>query len=94
MKIKGVRQVDLANYLGLSKTSITQWKAHSSKSYMKYLDELAEYFDVTKDDLIHADKSNIYASHLSQTEQELVNNFRLLTKEKQSLISQLVKVSI
>jgi transcriptional regulator with XRE-family HTH domain len=93
MKIKGVRQVDLANYLGISKTAVTQWKSHTSKSYMKYLDELASYFDVTKDELIHTDKSNIYESHLSQEEQELLTNYRLLSNEKKRIITQLIKLT-
>ena len=93
MKVKGVRQVDLANYLGISKTAVTQWKTHASKSYMNYLDELASYFDVTKDELIHIDKNNIYQTHLSQEEQELLAEYRLLSKEKKSIITQLIKLT-
>ena len=47
MKIKGVRQTDVARYLGISDNAVSQWKTHTSKSYMKYLDQLAEYFDVS-----------------------------------------------
>ena len=93
MKVKGVRQTDLAEYLGLPRATITQWKSQTSKSYMKYLDQLASYFDVTKDDLIHIKKNNIYESILPQEEQELLQYYRLLSTEKKKAVTQLIKPS-
>ena len=90
MKIKGVRQTDVARYLGISDNAVSQWKTHTSKSYMKYLDQLAAYFDVSKSDLIHTRKEDIYERHLSLEEQELLKEYRLLPSELKKEICQLV----
>lgn len=90
MKIKGVRQTDVARYLGISDNAVSQWKTHTSKSYMKYLDQLAEYFDVTTDELIHTNKKNIYEHHLSQEEQTLLAQYRQLPEDVKKRIAQLI----
>ena len=90
MKIKGVRQTDVARYLGISDNAVSQWKTHTSKSYMKYLDQLAEYFDVTTDELIHTNKKNIYEHHLSQEEQTLLTQYRQLPEDVKKRIAQLI----
>ena len=78
MKIKGVRQSDLAKYLGISKNAISQWKVSKSSSYMNYIDRLAIFFDVSSDDLLYPDKSNLHDTFLSQDEMELVTKYRQL----------------
>lgn len=79
MKVKGVRQKDLAEFLGVSQNAITQWKMHKTKSYMKYLDRLSEYFNVSKDELLQADNKQIFESYLSKDEQQIIKQYRLLT---------------
>lgn len=45
-------QVDFANKLGVGKSLITDWKAKRVHSYNKYLDKIAECFDVSTDYLL------------------------------------------
>lgn len=90
MKIKGVRQVDLARYLGISNNAISQWKNQSSKSYMKYLDQLADYFDVTKDEILHPSSHNLYKTQLSNEEQDMIEHYRLLPSNVKTTIRQLI----
>lgn len=90
MKIKGVRQADLARYLGISRNAVTQWKTGVSKSYMDYLDQLASYFDVTKEQLIHANQDTLYKTQLSLNDQEMLKNFHTLPQSVQHSISQLI----
>lgn len=45
-------QKDLADYLGIGKNRITDWKAGRIQSYTKYLPQIAEYFGVTIDYLL------------------------------------------
>ena len=89
IKIKGVRQSDLAKYLGISKNAISQWKISKSSSYMKYIDQLAVFFDVSPEDLLYPDKSNLHDSFLSQDEMELVSKSRQLKDDqlKKALIA-------
>ena len=74
--VKGVRQKDLADYLGLSKTAITQWKTNNSASYMNYIDELASFFDVSKEEILHPNKELLHDSLLSPEEMEIVHLYR------------------
>ena len=55
-------QQDLTNYLGLEKSTFSAWKNGKSRSYMKYIDKIAEYFNVSTDYLLndfYSIKSNI-----------------------------------
>ena len=46
-RVKGVKQKDLANALGLLHSNISLWKQGKSNSYRRYLPEIAEYLGVT-----------------------------------------------
>ena len=52
MKLKNCDNQMLASALGLNRQVVTDWKAERSKSYMKYLPQIADYFGVTVDYLI------------------------------------------
>lgn len=90
MESKGVRQVDLANYLGLSRNAITQWKMNVSKSYMNYLDELSIYFGVTRDELLRPNINNDTEFHVTREEQSIIEDYRLLPRNRKLLIAQLL----
>ena len=90
MQAKGVRQADIARYLGISKNAVTQWKTHASKSYMDYPEQLAVFFDVSVEDILHTNKDNLYESHLSLDEQQILQDYRSLSKEKKDAIRHLL----
>lgn len=52
---KGVTEQKFLADLGLSRTLLSDWKRGKSKSYRKYLAEIAAYFDVSADYLLHGD---------------------------------------
>lgn len=52
MKLKNCDNQMLASALGLNRQVVTDWKAGRSKSYMKYLPQIADYFGVTVDYLL------------------------------------------
>jgi transcriptional regulator with XRE-family HTH domain len=89
MKTKGIRQKDLAEYLGISQNAVAQWKCERTRSYMNYLDQLASYFNVSKDELLHSDNS-AFETYLSQDEQELVRGYRILKNSTKNAILNLV----
>lgn len=45
-------QKDLADYLGIGKNRITDWKAGRIHSYTKYLPQIAEFLGVSVDQLL------------------------------------------
>lgn len=68
---KGLKQKDLANHLGINQSAIADWKKGKTKSYMRYLPEIAEFLSVTIDDIV--DQSEIY-SYLSRADSWFNNN--------------------
>ena len=57
LKEQNKKQIDLTTYLGLSKNVFTEWKSNRASSYMKYLPQIAEFFDVSVDYLIGKESS-------------------------------------
>ncbi len=54
------KQIELTDYLGISKNAFTNWKIGDNKSYMKYLPQIAEFFDVSIDYLTGNDDSDVF----------------------------------
>ena len=52
LKDQSKKQIDLTNYLGLSKNVFTEWKSGRATSYMKHLPKIAEFFGVSVDYLL------------------------------------------
>ena len=59
LKEKNKKQIDLMNYLGLSKNVFTEWKSGRASSYMKHLPKIAEFFGVSVDYLLGKETTNI-----------------------------------
>lgn len=74
----GLQQKDLANYLGVSRTVITQWKKHQTDTYLKYIDKIAAFLDVSKNDLLNPDICILDESVLTPEEILLVKYYRSL----------------
>lgn len=53
LQVKGSRQRDLADYLGINESTIANWKNGKSKSWQKYLSEISNYFEVEIADLLN-----------------------------------------
>lgn len=52
LKEQNKKQIDLTNYLGLTKNVFTEWKSGRATSYMKHLPKIAEFFGVSVDCLL------------------------------------------
>lgn len=51
-KEKGITQDDLANYIGVSKASVSKWETGQSYPDITFLPQLAAYFGISIDDLM------------------------------------------
>lgn len=49
---RNIEQQELAEYLGLKKQSISEWRAGRTHSYKKYINKIAEFFGVSTDYLL------------------------------------------
>ncbi|QAT42986.1 helix-turn-helix domain-containing protein [Aminipila luticellarii] len=52
-KEKGITQVELANYVGVSKASVSKWETGQSYPDITFLPQLAAYFNISVDELIN-----------------------------------------
>lgn len=49
---KDRKQKELADYLGLNESAIANWKSGTTKSYKKYVHEIADFFDVPLNEIV------------------------------------------
>ena len=47
-----IEQQDLAEFLGINKQTISDWKSGKSKTYLKYIQTISDYFNVSTDYLL------------------------------------------
>ena len=87
----------LASALGLNRQAVTDWKSGRSKSYIKYLPQLAKFFDVTVDYLLgnieymqSSDENEFEFNLCTEQEKTLLVAFRGTTEEGRMRIIQTV----
>jgi len=56
LKEQGKEVKELAEYIGLTASKISDWKAGRAKSYYKYITKIAEFFGVSVDYLTGKDE--------------------------------------
>lgn len=52
---RGITQVELANHLGVSKQSVSNWENNNIQPSIELLERLADYFSVSTDCLLGRD---------------------------------------
>ena len=77
---QGKSQKNLMEYLEMEKSGYTSWKSGKSKSYRRYIHEIADYLEVSPNYLL--------AGENDSDEEELIRRYRKMDKEKrQKLLS-------
>lgn len=70
-------QVDLAEHLGVSKQTISNWVHGRAKSYNDYLPQIADFFEISASELMPPAKSpGTQTVELAPDELELLQAFR------------------
>ncbi|MFQ8786740.1 LexA family transcriptional regulator [Ruminococcus sp.] len=85
-------QKELTNYLKLNNVAFSEWKSGKSKSYRKYLIEIAEFFDVSIDYLVYGKEKSSPAEQLTADEQELLTYYKELDLMKKGQVLERAKV--
>lgn len=91
-KEKGITQDELANYIGVSKASVSKWETGQNYPDVAFLPQLAAYFNITIDDLLDykpqmtkADIGKLYhklsADFASEPFDEVMNHCREVIKK-------------
>lgn len=71
-------QQELTSFLGLKSVAFSEWKSGKSKSYRKYLIEIADFFNVSLDYLVYGKEKSSSKIKLTSDEQELLSYYNEL----------------
>lgn len=77
---KGITQEELANFIGVTKSSVSKWENNQSLPDILLLPQLASLFDVTIDDLIGY-KANLSKEQIRKIYYDLASDFATLPFE-------------
>lgn len=79
-------QRELTNFLGLKSVAFSEWKSGKSKSYKKYLIEIADFFNISLDYLVYGKEKGCSTFKLTDEEQELLEYFNKLSDKSKGII--------
>ena len=95
LKAQGKQEQELAEYLDISKSTISKWKFYGDNTYLRHIDQICKYLDTTPNYLFGEYKDDgLYLSpteRLSYTEKQLIRTYRGISKEKQKLVREVLK---
>ena len=74
---------DLANYIGISASSVSAWKTENSYPSSKYLISISEFFDVSIKFLVTGVDDKSEEDYLSADENELIETYKQLDRRGQ-----------
>ena len=89
LKENGKTANDLIKYLKVGKNIFDTWKFSGSKSYMSYIDKIADFTGTSIDFLVRGVEMD--GSTFTGAEQELVLRYRKLNEKRQRMIWNLLK---
>lgn len=81
----------LATALNLNRQVVTDWRAGRSKSYQKYLYQIADYFNVSVDYLLGKSEMKTPDEELSQEQFALWGEVKDLTEEEKKKVLDFIK---
>lgn len=85
---QGKQQKELIDYLSMARNTYVNWKTQKNKSYMKHINEIADFFNVSPNYLIRGDEPR---GNNSDYENELIRHFRKLNSQNSKIIFDLIK---
>lgn len=96
MEDRGVSRKDIANVLGISYFTVTDWVNGKKFPRMDKVELIANYFGILKSDLIEDKGCEIPLRTISVTEdeQKLLELFRLVPENQQQLVLQMIRVAL
>lgn len=92
LKEQGKTQKMLCQHLGVTGNVYTNWKLGLSNSYKKYLPEIAEYLDVSVDNLLgkNEKEDNLQKYDLSSEQLSVILRYGALTDSQKKAVSDLL----
>lgn len=91
LKEKGKTMTEFNSTLGVNRNTYYNWKHQKSKSYLKHIDEIARFFDVSPQ-YISRGVDGEPEELKSAAEDELLRAFRQLSEARQECVINIVKM--
>ena len=80
IKTSQYNQVEIAQMLGISKASVTNWRKGTNSPNIEYLDKLCDIFNIQINDIFERHE-NRETENLTTDEVKLLNNYKQLNQE-------------
>lgn len=96
MDKKQVSRKDIADYLGISYFTVSDWVNGKKYPRMDKVELLANYFSVLKSDLIEepTDTNSSITVNITEEEQKLLDLFRLVPENQQQMVLQMIEIAL
>ena len=96
MDKKQVSRKDVADFLGISYFTVSDWVNGKKYPRMDKVELLANYFGVLKSDLIEEPNNvnSLTTISVTEDEQKLVDLFRLIPESQQQMVLQMIEVAL
>ena len=88
---RNLTQKELIDYLGLPNGTFTSWKYKNGKSYMKYIDKISDFLNVSKNYLLYGEIESD-STGLLLSDVEGYRKFRQLSAEQQNVIRNTIDI--
>lgn len=90
MSVKGVQSIDVCDALGIPPSTFSYWITAKTYPRIDKIEKMANYFGITKADLVEERKAKKTATigddQLTEKDRNLIEWFRSLPEEKQKAI--------
>lgn len=97
MTLKGVSRNDIADALGISYFTVTDWVNGKKYPRMDKVERLANYFGILKSDLIEdkTEEDNPPDKlKLTEGEEKLLELFRLIPEENRAMVLEMIRAAV
>ena len=92
LKEQGKTEKELIQYLGLANGAFTPWKFGDTKGYMKYIEPMSTFFEVSHNYLLRGVDDEINPETLSIKEIRLIQGYRKMTEKQKKNVLQTVSL--
>ncbi len=92
---KGATELDLTEYLGIHPNTVKNWRKNRSDSYLHYLKEISEYFNVTPNYLILGNDGFEMAEGkelFSKDELRIIDMYRKLKCDNKKFVAKMIEL--
>ena len=82
---------EMLSYLGIDASVFSTWRYANGKSYMKYIDKIAEFIGVSVSFLLYGMPDDSTVIQVEPDEMTIIKNYRILDCNKKKIIQELMQ---